>query len=206
MDMLIIGIYLSIGISYGVNGQTRKVNDENAEHLTEVEHRELDEERKQQLTKRPITTWEFWFIQVPFSMTFGWFSFLTVLNVLLAWKNQFRSTSGVAVLYWSEQGWTIVLQALLLVFTTVLSLLRADFFFSAMITWGYIGVAVNTFFGRAGATAIEQRNSRISSIVMAVLSSIVTLGIAVYVLAVFIWRKKRKEVKHNVDYDAVLDL
>lgn len=105
-------IYARLGIDYSIVGRTR--TDKYGTSLT---------------------TPDFWILQVPFSLTLGWLSFILVANFATAIATKSHH------LGWSGDGWSILFQIVLTVLSFMVLRIRHDPFFSGPISWGFFALA-----------------------------------------------------------------
>jgi len=105
-------IYIRIGIHYGTEGRNR-----------------LDSEGNQ------LNSIDFWLLQIPFSLSFGWLLLLTLSNLAIAVSTLPPSVS------WKTEGWSLIFQIFVGILVLVILRVRHDPFFSIPISWGLFGIA-----------------------------------------------------------------
>jgi len=79
---------------------------------------------------------DFWFLQLPFSILFGWFMFLTFVGI-------FSAFSTISEKIWNPSGWSVVIQIFLVIISFIVLRSRYDPFFVAPISWGLFAIADN---------------------------------------------------------------
>lgn len=84
-----------------------------------------------------VSTGENWLVRVPFSLYLGWITVATIANV----------TSLLDYLNWDGWGiepalWAVIMIVVASVVTTLMSLIRADVAYVAVIVWAFVGIAV----------------------------------------------------------------
>ncbi len=84
-----------------------------------------------------VSTGENWLLRVPFSIYLGWITVATIANV----------TSLLDYLNWDGWGiepalWAVIMIVIATVLTTLMSLIRADVAYVAVIVWAFVGIAV----------------------------------------------------------------
>jgi len=117
-----LAIYYRIGVDYSRKGLTRTVDSPAG------------------LSQTPMTTHDFWVVQVPFSLVVGWLIPLTLLNIWVAAAYQPEADEGAAL--WTYQGWSALMLTLLTVIATGKLISRSDFLLSGVFAWFQFGVAV----------------------------------------------------------------
>lgn len=203
MLVTVVLIYLRVGVHYGHTGQTQRVREEVAEGLCEEDSagilQSMDKESKDRLMQRPISSVEFWFVQLPLSALMAWLTVTAIVTFFSAWKTQFLPISAVSTFFWTEQGWAIVVMVSIVFGVTVIGLARCDAFFTATVAWFLIGIGVN----RVRDTHL---GVSICAFVLGGYSLVLAIGIGCYCLAVLIYRRRRKEFRNNNNLDEVLNL
>lgn len=88
-----------------------------------------------------FTTWDYWILQVPFSVFLGWITVATIANIMVA-----LSASNVDMnMGFRSEVWSIVLQTLCTIISLGILRFRYDFFYSGVIAWAQFAIATKHF-------------------------------------------------------------
>jgi len=99
---------------------------------------------------RTITTSEFWILQVPFSLFFGWGTVVSIANILAGViKEEMRNAhySEAQSLFRTEE-WSkevLILQSITTLGALIVLFTRFDFLVAFSVAWGWIGIAVQQY-------------------------------------------------------------
>eukprot|EP01114_Cavostelium_apophysatum_P017481 TRINITY_DN5202_c0_g1_i1.p1 TRINITY_DN5202_c0_g1~~TRINITY_DN5202_c0_g1_i1.p1 ORF type:complete len:307 (-),score=47.50 TRINITY_DN5202_c0_g1_i1:78-998(-) len=125
-------IYQRISIHYGNQGRTRMINNTCGS-----------------VTLRPISTTEFWILQTPFSLFFGWGTVVAISNILAGViKEEMASNArlgGLSSSSWDTSEWSsevVILLTITTMGTLIVLYTRCDFFVAFSVAWGWIGIGV----------------------------------------------------------------
>lgn len=91
---------------------------------------------------------ERWAVNLPFSLTLGWITLLTIANVAVLLR--FWGWNGFGV---SDAAWLMAVLALTLVIATLAALTRGDVAFLLALAWGLVGVGRQQTAATPAATA-----------------------------------------------------
>lgn len=80
---------------------------------------------------------DFWFILAPFSVYLGWLSVATIANTSVIFV-----AKGFAELAVSGTFWTVIMMVVAALLSTLMVAVRRDWFFSWVVIWAEIGIAV----------------------------------------------------------------
>jgi hypothetical protein len=123
------------------------------------------------LTKTDLTSWDWLFVRLPFSIYFGWITVATIANV----------TAYLVDLGWDGWGisppaWTIVALGLGLLISMATTLKNNDIAYGLVILWAYAGI-LNKHLSVAGF------DGRYPEIIIAVAVSMLVIVLAIIVVA-----------------------
>ncbi|MEE4194310.1 MAG: tryptophan-rich sensory protein [Anaerolineae bacterium] len=80
---------------------------------------------------------DFWFILAPFSIYLGWISVATIANTSVIFVANGMATLGVSATFW-----TVIMMIVAALVSNLMVGLRRDWFFSWVVIWAEIGIAV----------------------------------------------------------------
>lgn len=118
--------------------------------------------------KEKVPTAERWLVHLPFSIYLGWITVATVANVTALLD--FLKWNGWGI---SEQAWTVIILAAVLIITWAVSLTRKDIAYALVIIWAVTGIAV------------KHAATQVVALVAWITAALVLLGIA------YSWLRKK---------------
>jgi len=140
----LIAIYFRLKIDYSEAGRDR-----------------VDEE------EIPLTTWDYWILQVPFSISLAWTIFSTIFNLVIA-----VSLSNINInIGLSAEIWSVVIQTFFTLLSLLLLRFRFDFFFSGTFTLVQLAIAFNH---------LDKADISTGGFVNATITGVITLYVALY--------------------------
>lgn len=157
ISMLII--YIRLGVNYTVEGRER------------VDHEGV-----------PLSQIDFWILQLPFSLSFGWLFLAFVANIAIAFST-IDPNFG-----WNASGWSVILQIFVMLICLLVLRLRHDPFFACAVAWGFFGIA-----DRYRGDQIVSTSALVAAVVIGIFS-IITF---VHIIFSFFYRTERYASIHN---------
>lgn len=120
-----------------------------------------------------LTSWDYWILQVPFSISLAWTLFSAVLNIVIA-----VSISNINVhLELSAEVWSIGFQTFLTLLSLIFLKFRSDVFFSGVIALVQAAIAYRHFNNTSVCTA---------GFVNAAITGLTSIYIAAYLLITYL--------------------
>jgi hypothetical protein len=124
-----------------------------------------------------VSTAEKWAVHIPFSIYLGWITVATIAN----------TTQLLYYLGWNGWGisaamWAVIILAVGVVISVLMTLTRADIAYSLVLVWAYIGIAVKH-----------------SSTPLVAISALIGAGIILVVLIIVMFRRYRQQTELQPD-------